>query len=320
MESATGNSGPQQKFSGFAKEIIGCTMRLKRLLLGADAVVDVQLSLSINLSDDIPEEIRATVLTNQEERFVWLVMKSVGFLNADLSEQASIGAIQEADSFIEDLGAGVSRRSEHRASNSASTQLPSEIVGLVLDPTDNLRNGKEDEGDLKPTEAREAGLQVPDWSTLHSWYTTLQCAQYLVVLAQTLQTMGKGSSPYARHIKSVATKDRMRSIRSCATSLHVETLDSARKMKDQLEASGVVTRIVDDIFSTNETGLNGTAGGEGGRPKPLHGDSELDGKIGEAVRLALGGGQKAADWAEEWATNVRDSWVESIEGVLKVKL
>ncbi len=157
---------------------------------------------------------------------------------------------------------------------------------------------------------------APTWEYLHSAFSILECLQatalFLAGQAKASRTKSKSK------VKNPFTlpADQRMGIQKLVEQIEERIHDSSRMMKENLNASGILGGMIDVIFGRSADNDDSTGG-------VVHGDVQGEGKGGE-IPTSLGEQLEklldAETVAEQFCSEVRQSWEDALDGVLSVRV
>jgi N-terminal acetyltransferase B complex non-catalytic subunit len=138
---------------------------------------------------------------------------------------------------------------------------------------------------------------APSWQYLHSAFSTLDSLQmvslFLAGQSKASKTKSKAKNPY------ILSADQRKDLKDSSEQIEKNIHDSARRLKDNLNASGVLGRMIDAVFGRG--GLEGAGGGA-------------------AFGRALEKLPDAEAVAERFCGEVRGSWEDALDGVVGIRV
>ncbi len=148
-----------------------------------------------------------------------------------------------------------------------------------------------------------AGTPIaPSWKYLHSAFSTLESLQAISLFLAGQAKASKTRSKAKNSSTFLLPAEQRKTIQALVEQIERSIHDSARKLKDNLNASGVLGQLVDSVFGR-------VAGGA---------ESEGSGDASEAFGKELEKLPDAETVAEGFCAEVREGWEEGLEGVLSV--
>ena len=161
-----------------------------------------------------------------------------------------------------------------------------------------------------------AGTPIaPAWEYLHSVFSILESLQatalFLAGQSKASKTKSKVKNPFT------LPADQGKGIQELVKQIEKDIHDSARTMKGNLNASGVLGGMVDVVFGRSAEN-DGSTGGS-------HGQGQGEGKVGGGGITTSFGKQleklpDAETVAEQFCGEVRQSWEDALDGVLSVRV
>lgn len=158
-----------------------------------------------------------------------------------------------------------------------------------------------------------AGTPIaPTWEYLHSAFSTLESLQatalFLAGQAKGLKTKSKVKNPFT------LPADNGKGIRQSVEQVEKHIHDSARTMKGNLNASGVLGGMVDLVFGRSAENDGSTGGSHG------HGHGQGQGGGITTFGKQLEQLPDAETVAEQFCGEFRQSWEDALDGVLSVRV
>ena len=144
---------------------------------------------------------------------------------------------------------------------------------------------------------------APSWQYLHSTFSTLESLQFIALFlalqAKSLKTKSKSKSKNPGLVLSTEQQKPMLDL-----VLHIESSihESVRTLKANLNAAGVLGRMIDVVFGR----IGDDAAGDGG--------------LGAVFGRELEQLPEAETVAEHFCGEVKESWEDALEGVLAVRV
>jgi hypothetical protein len=133
---------------------------------------------------------------------------------------------------------------------------------------------------------------APSWQYLHFAFSTLDSLQILSLFlagqAKASKMKSKTKNPY------ILSADQRKHLQEPSEQIEKTIHDSARRLKDNLNASGVLGQMIDAVFGRN---LEGTGAAFGRELEKL---------------------PNAEEAAERFCGEVRESWEDALDGILEV--
>ncbi|KIX00353.1 uncharacterized protein Z518_10492 [Rhinocladiella mackenziei CBS 650.93] len=230
-------------------------------------------------------------------------------LKADLTSQVSLApktmenirtAQLRVDASSEGLAAQLTLA---ELSNLASHQILAEAVmakerpgqqdklAVLLEDLKSWLSARLTERKSQPPGSIVAGIRVPDWEDLHTSLTQLETLQVVAMLVASLGKRAKMAKPKAVSI----SKETLAEIHTLVSDLEQQIHSDARDIKEQINAPGVLTRLVDLGMAREGDVAN----------------SELESlleKLCDEVTM------------ETICGRLKESWEDALDGVLAVKV
>lgn len=160
---------------------------------------------------------------------------------------------------------------------------------------------------------------APTWEYLHSAFSILECLQatalFLAGQAKASKTKSKSkvSNPFT------LPADQRMEVQGLVEQIEKGIHDSARVMKGNLNASGVLGGMIDVVFGRSAENDDSAGGSDGHGHGPGQGE-----KKGEGISTSFGKQLEklldAETVVEQFCGEVRQSWEDALDGVLSVRV
>lgn len=146
---------------------------------------------------------------------------------------------------------------------------------------------------------------APSWQYLHSTFSTLESLQFIpLFLALQAKSSKAKTKSKSKNPGLVLSADQQKSMLDLVLQIETSLHDSARTLKTNLTAAGVLGRMIDVVFG--RIGDDAASGDDGG--------------LGVAFGRELEQLPGAETVAERFCGEVKESWEEALEGVLAVRV
>ena len=155
---------------------------------------------------------------------------------------------------------------------------------------------------------------APSWQYLHSAFSILESlqliAQFLALQAKSSKGKSKSKAKAKAPPAFVVSVEQQKRMLDLVLQIEGSTHNSARTMKGNLNASGVLGGMIDAVFARGGNGEDGSALGESGDL------GELSTAFGKELEKLPG----AEAVAEAFCGEVKESWEDALEGVLGISV
>lgn len=162
---------------------------------------------------------------------------------------------------------------------------------------------------------------APTWEYLHSAFSVLECLQatalFLAGQAKASKTKSKSKVKNA----STLPADQRLVVQELVVQIEKDIHDSARTMKQNLNATGVLGEMIDVVFGRSAENDDGTGGSHGHGQGKDRGEGEVEeGVTSTSLGKQLEKLPNVETVAEQFCGEVRQSWEDALDGVLSVKV